>query len=106
VVGTSGTVGPTAYTNCTSGLSHGILYSNGTLTDVNALLDQAAGWCLTSASAINDSGQIAGVGINPDGYYHAFLLTPTVPVPAAAWLFGSGLLGLAGLRRRAGGRHA
>ena len=28
-----------------------------------------------------------------------FQLTP-VPVPAAAWLFGSGLLGLAGLARR------
>jgi hypothetical protein len=26
--------------------------------------------------------------------------TPPVPVPAAAWLFGSGLLGLAGLKRR------
>jgi len=26
--------------------------------------------------------------------------TPTVPVPAAAWLFGSGLLGLAGTARR------
>jgi hypothetical protein len=26
--------------------------------------------------------------------------TPTVPVPAAAWLFGSGLLGLAGAARR------
>ncbi len=27
-------------------------------------------------------------------------LTPTVPVPAAAWLFGSGLLGLSGVVRR------
>jgi hypothetical protein len=27
-------------------------------------------------------------------------LTPAVPVPAAAWLFGSGLLGLAGTARR------
>lgn len=26
--------------------------------------------------------------------------TPTVPVPAAAWLFGSGLLGLAGMSRK------
>ncbi len=26
--------------------------------------------------------------------------TPAVPVPAAAWLFGSGLLGLAGMARR------
>jgi hypothetical protein len=28
-------------------------------------------------------------------------LTPTpTPIPAAAWLFGSGLMGLAGVRRR------
>jgi hypothetical protein len=34
-------------------------------------------------------------------YNSSFLLTPTVvPLPAAAWLFGSGLLGLAGMARR------
>lgn len=102
VVGTSATVGPTPFTNCTSGAYHGVLFSGGVLTDVNSLLAPSAGWCLTSASAINDSGQIAGVGINALGQTHAYLLTPVVPVPAAAWLFGSGLAGLAGLRRRRG----
>jgi len=33
------------------------------------------------------------------GVWHTFTLTP-VPVPAAVWLFGSGLLGLAGVARR------
>jgi hypothetical protein len=34
-------------------------------------------------------------------YYDNFNLagTPAVPVPAAAWLFGSGLLGLVGVAR-------
>lgn len=32
--------------------------------------------------------------------YLTTTFTPSVPVPAAAWLFGSGLLGLAGVRRK------
>jgi probable HAF family extracellular repeat protein len=35
-----------------------------------------SGWTLARASAINDAGQIAGWGKNPDGETHAFLLTP------------------------------
>lgn len=56
---------------------------------------------LNEAFAINDAGQIVGRG-TVNGVFHAFLLveaTP-VPVPAAAWLLGSGLLGMAGFRRR------
>jgi hypothetical protein len=34
------------------------------------------------------------------GFNYAAAYTPTVPVPAAAWLFGSGLLGLIGVARR------
>ena len=33
-------------------------------------------------------------------YLNSIDVTPAVPVPAAAWLFGSGLLGLAGLGRK------
>lgn len=33
-------------------------------------------WNLKVATAINDAGQIVGVGINPQGKTHAFLLTP------------------------------
>jgi len=44
-----------------------------------------SGWVLTDASAINDAGQIAGIGYAPNGgdcnviacnYQHAYLLTP------------------------------
>lgn len=33
-------------------------------------------------------------------HYNSFAATPAVPVPAAVWLFGSGLLGLVGIARR------
>lgn len=42
-----------------------------------------------------NAGSVAGI----DNYRTSFR-TPTVPVPAAAWLFGSGLLGLTGIARR------
>ncbi len=62
----------------------------------------AAGWSsLTEANGINSSGQIVGAGVM-NGQQHAFLMTPTsvVPIPAAFWLFGSGLIGMLGFMRR------
>ena len=56
-------------------------------------------WYLEEAQGINDLGQIVGSG-TINGQNHAYLMTPTVPVPTAAWLFGSGLLGLIGIARR------
>lgn len=35
-----------------------------------------SGWNLKIATGINDAGQIVGVGVNPAGKTHAFLLTP------------------------------
>ena len=51
------------------------------------------------------AGAITGTYTTPGGtdtinYTISNVQTPTVPVPAAAWLFGSGLLGLAGTARR------
>jgi probable HAF family extracellular repeat protein len=54
--------------------------SNG-LEVLSDLLDSSgAGWRLTTATAINNGGQIVGVGENPSGASHAFLLTP-IPEP-------------------------
>jgi probable HAF family extracellular repeat protein len=53
----------------------------------------------TQARGINDIGSVVGWFDGEDGMIHGFLATP-VPVPATAWLFTSGLLGLIGISRR------
>jgi len=48
-------------------------------------------------------GPFVGLNVNFDiGSGHSLTLTniSSVPVPAAVWLFGSGLLGLIGVARR------
>jgi probable HAF family extracellular repeat protein len=57
---------------------HAFLYNSvtGRMIDLDSLIDPAAGWTLTCARAINDSGQVAGHGTAPDGTVRAFLLTP------------------------------
>jgi probable HAF family extracellular repeat protein len=74
----------------TSGTSHAFLYSGGTMTDLNSLIDPASGWELTYASDINDYGWIVGTGQNPSGQQHAFLLKPIVPEPSTIVLIGIG----------------
>ncbi len=69
------------------------LSSNGTMTDLNSLIDSASGWTLEDATAINDNGQIVGDGINPQGQDDAFLLTP-VPEPSTLVLLGIGAVSL------------
>jgi probable HAF family extracellular repeat protein len=61
---------------------------------LNTVIDPTCGWNLVVAKGINDNGWIVGYGINPDGAYHAFLLTPE---PATLLLFG---LGAVILRKR------
>ncbi len=48
------------------------------------------------------AGTLFTVSLNNDGTATAKVMAPqaTVPVPAAAWLLGSGLMGLAGIRRK------
>lgn len=51
--------------------------------DLNNLLDASGdGWALAIAYSANELGQIVGVGTNPDGVLHGYLLTP-IPEPAA-----------------------
>ena len=76
------------------------LYSGGQMYDLTALT-AGSEWTLQYAYAINDAGQIVGQGIDPAGYEHAFLLTPTaVPVPAAAGAVGLAVAGVASRRWR------
>jgi hypothetical protein len=68
--------------------------------DLNNLIAPGSGWLLGAAYAINDRGQIVGVGTH-NGQDRAFLLTP-VPEPGtwamlvALAIFGS----LAAISRR------
>ncbi len=70
---------------------HALVYSGGQMTDLNSLIFASTNWSLTFASAINASGQIVGEGVGPDGYTHAFLLTPGGTDPALAAVSGAGV---------------
>lgn len=63
---------------------HAFLWENGQMNDLNELVQLPAGWILTSATAINEYGDIVGVGLK-DGASHGFLLTNgTLPEPPPA----------------------
>jgi probable HAF family extracellular repeat protein len=55
--------------------SHGYLWDNGVMTDLNDLLVPGSGWEITVARMINDAGQIVGEAV-ANGVTHAVLLTP------------------------------
>ncbi|MGH3139704.1 MAG: hypothetical protein ACRDQE_08215 [Gaiellales bacterium] len=55
---------------------HAFLIANGVGVDLNSQIPAGSGWRLGTATAINDSGEIAGVG-HHNGRQHAFLLVPT-----------------------------
>lgn len=87
------------------GIPRAFLWQQSTGTvDLNTLLVNGAGWDLRQATGINNSGQIAGWGINPQGQQRPFLLMPIIvaPEPAAGILFVTGLLPALGvlIRRR------
>ena len=63
--------------NTPSGADHAFIDTNGTMQDLNSMIDSSSNWVLQQASAINDSGEIAGTG-TIDGKQHAFLLKPIV----------------------------
>lgn len=66
IVGTSDTV---------TGAAHAFVYSGGQMIDLNSRIRPDLGWVLVEAYAINDYGQIVGVG-TIGGSSHAFLLDP------------------------------
>jgi probable HAF family extracellular repeat protein len=64
------------YSNTAAGQQDAFVVQGSTMFDLNDLLvNNSAGWLLTSAQAVNAGGQIAGTGFIA-GQQHAYLLTP------------------------------
>ena len=86
------------------GANHAFLYSvGGTMLDLNALIDPAAGWTLVDARGINDNQQIAADGCK-GAVCRALLLNPVDAVPELGqgpMLLGGLLVFLAARVRRA-----
>jgi probable HAF family extracellular repeat protein len=60
---------------CGRYIAHAFLYKDGKMVDLNTLVAANTGWAFDEADAINDRGQIVGIGMyKGDGHY--FLLTP------------------------------
>jgi hypothetical protein len=55
------------------GTEHAAVWQSGKVTDLNTLLPENSGWVLQRAATINDSGDIAGVGLH-EGHSSAFLM--------------------------------
>ena len=64
------------------GASRAVVWRNGSMSDLNTRVPTGAGWMLTTATAINDAGQISGTGLH-DRRTRAFLLTPIKRAPTA-----------------------
>jgi probable HAF family extracellular repeat protein len=56
---------------------HAFIFADGVVTNLNTVIP-TAGLHLMSAKAISNDGRIAGVAVDAQGRYHAFLLTPGV----------------------------
>jgi probable HAF family extracellular repeat protein len=52
-----------------------VMWTSGGIVDLNTLLPAGSGWNLTSASSINDNGDIVGTGVDPNGMIRGFVLT-------------------------------
>ncbi|MUG97181.1 hypothetical protein F7734_34560 [Scytonema sp. UIC 10036] len=68
---------------------HAYLWENGVLYDLNDLIPADSGWELTTATAINNNGQIVGSG-TINGQESSYLLVPvsqTTPVPEPNYAF-------------------
>jgi probable HAF family extracellular repeat protein len=63
----------------------GLYTRAGGLIDLNTLIDPASGWQLINTAAINDAGQIIGIGTYHGSGPAAFILTP-IPEPTGCAL--------------------
>jgi len=81
--------------------SHGFLFSDGAMVDLNTLIDPAAGWTITEATGINDMQQIAGTACRGGACYAVRLdLVAAIPEPHAYAMLFAGTVLLFARRRR------
>ena len=99
-INNSGQVTGWYYTDGT-GDQKAFLYSDGVMTDLETLLDQTTGlgWQLSSATDINDAGQIVANGYKEGVGSRALLLSP-IPEPSTYALMVAGLCALGVTERR------
>jgi probable HAF family extracellular repeat protein len=93
IVGRSGTA------DLPIGRTHGFLYQDGAMYDLNSLIVDARGLVVSEAWDINDARQIVGIARAADLTSRAVLLTP-IPEPSTLALLGAGLLLIAAVVRR------
>lgn len=89
------------------------LFANGDTISLDSFLDDGFApifWTAANVPAGTYTAEFRLVGLNDasinSGRFYFDFAPVAVPVPAAAWLFGSGLLGLLGLRRKPIAAHA
>jgi probable HAF family extracellular repeat protein len=78
--------------------SRAALFADGGITLLDTLLDPAGGWTMTTASAINDHGQIAGTACQLGLCYAVRLDIAPVPEPGQGALLLAGLLAMGRMR--------
>ena len=61
---------------CDGSVLHSFLWENGKIVDLNSRISHGSDMQLLVAGNINNSGEIAGFGVLPNGDQHAFLLVP------------------------------
>lgn len=101
-----GNIWPTDINNAGQivGLNGMIWDAENGLRSIDDLLPPLNEWTISSLSAINDQGQIAGTAFNTaDGRFRGILLTP-IPEPNAITLWCMGSLALGALRYKTFGR--
>ena len=74
-VNSNGTIVGASVHNSTTTDTHAFIYDNGVMKDLNGMVSSKSGWVLTSATGIDDAGEITGTGIY-NGATMAFRLEP------------------------------
>ena len=78
-INNSNTIVGASYTDANDTIYHAFICTNNSMSDLNNQIDASgAGWVLNEARAINDGGQIIGIG-TLNGVKHAYLLATLSP---------------------------